>query len=84
MEYFHILTERKKQALFYPVQNFDVVREFKHLAQTVKEASCWQVLVYFRVFYCQNFLKIEQQNGITWQDMIDVSNLSMRQVPVSI
>ena len=41
-------------------------------SKRLTKTSIWQVHVHFRVVYCENFLNIGRQNGVTWKDLIDI------------
>ena len=66
----HLLIERKNcvETCLCPIifKLFkDVIREFTHLVYMAKNGF------FSGSFF---FLKIEQRNGVTWKDMIDISN----------
>ena len=42
--------------------------------QCFEYEKLWNVLVHFRGFSCANFLNIRRKSGVTWKDMIDISN----------
>ena len=54
---------------------FEVIKESDQQVKTVKNDLFWQVVVHLR---CANLLNLGQQNGLTWNDMIDRLNVWAR------
>ena len=63
-------------SILYPDQNLHFLTSSDSLIIESERSKTrfWQVIVHFCVAYCANFLNIVQQNGVTWKDMIDISN----------